>query len=234
MKRQFYLQDDRSNKFWTIEQIGSEYVTTHGRIGAKPRETRHQFATGIEANREVENQIASKLKKGYQEGIAPTYKKTEWASFSMSEEIFWRVIGLFNWKKTGDDEAVIEPAVKALTEMSLEDIFRFEDLLNQKLYALDTLAHAREIGELAYVPEKYFSPDGFLYARCVVVANGPELYQSVLSDPSQMPKDMEFEALLTVGPEAYERKTGQEFDHLSPLSYESFSNHAGWKDVDDI
>ena len=40
MKREFHLQDDRSNKFWTIEVVGNDVVTTHGRIGAKPRETR--------------------------------------------------------------------------------------------------------------------------------------------------------------------------------------------------
>jgi len=43
-----------------------------------------------------------------------------------------------------------------------------------KLYALDTAAHARHIGEWAYRgPEAdTFSPDWFLYVRCVVVANG--------------------------------------------------------------
>ncbi|MBU1248562.1 MAG: DUF4240 domain-containing protein [Proteobacteria bacterium] len=228
MNRQFYYQDDRSNKFWTIELTGNEYVTTHGRIGAKPREARKQFADNDEAMKEFEKQIASKLKKGYVEGTAPDYQEPDWASLGMSEDVFWCIIGLFNWKKTGDDEAVIEPAVKALGEMAVDDIKRFEDIISEKLYALDTESHAREIGEQAYRPGKHFSADWFLYVRCCVVANGAEFYQSVLTNPSEMPEDMEFEALLSVAPTAFERKTGEEFDHVPHVSYESFSNREGW------
>ncbi len=90
----------RSNKFWTIEQVGTAYVTTNGRVGATPRETRKQCNTENDARREVEKQIAAKLKKGYVEGIVPQYEKPDWASMSMSEDVFWRLIGLFNWKKT--------------------------------------------------------------------------------------------------------------------------------------
>ncbi|MCB1628568.1 MAG: WGR domain-containing protein [Xanthomonadales bacterium] len=43
MRREFYLQDDQSNKFWTIEVQGAEIVTTNGRVGSKPRETRKCF-----------------------------------------------------------------------------------------------------------------------------------------------------------------------------------------------
>lgn len=228
MKREFYYQDDKSNKFWTIEQVGNEYITTHGRVGAKPRETRKQFANHKEAKREAENQITAKLKKGYIEGLAPEYEKPDWASMSMTEEVFWRIIGLLNWKKLGDDDAVIEPAIKALSLMTTDEIFKFEDILSEKLYALDTELHAREIGEDAYQPDKHFSVDWFLYARCVVVANGPELFEYVINHPAAIPKDCEFEALLYIGPTAYERKTGDEFDHVPALSYETFSNNLGW------
>lgn len=228
MKRQFYSQDDRSNKFWTIELIGNVCVTTHGRVGARPRETRKQFGDEDEARHEFEKQIAAKLRKGYVEGTPPKYEEPDWASMSMSEDVFWRIIGLFNWKKTGDDEAVIEPAVKALARMSVDDIKRFEDLLTEKLYALDTEAHAREIGEEAFQPGKYFSPDWFLYVRCCVVANGRVFFETVLANPTEMPKDMEFESLLSVGPTAFARKTGEEFDYVSALSYETFSNRNGW------
>ena len=208
MKRQFFYQDDRSNKFWTIEQIGNECVSTNGRVGAKARETRKQLDSAEQAKRDMEKQIAEKLKKGYIEGVAPVHNKPDWKTMAMSDDIFWRIIGLFNWKKSGDDDAVMEPAVKALAEMAIDDIKQFEDILHEKLFALDTEAHAREIGEDAYEPGKYFSPDWFLYTRCVVVANGPKFYGSVLSDPQKMPKDMEFESLLTLAPTAFERKNG--------------------------
>jgi hypothetical protein len=147
---------------------------------------------------------------------------------TMTEEVFWRIIGLLNWKKLGDDDGVIEPAVAALAQMGESDIERFADLLAEKLYALDTEAHAREIGEECYREGKHFSVDWFLYTRCVPVANGRQVFETILADPKQMPKDCEFEALLSVAPQAYERKTSQEFEYDTPLSYETFSNAAGW------
>ncbi|HOU93780.1 MAG TPA: hypothetical protein PLU22_22170 [Polyangiaceae bacterium] len=35
-------------------------------------------------------------------------------------------------------------------------------------------------------------------------------------------------ALLSVAATAFERKTGSDFDHETPVSYETFSNAAGW------
>jgi len=148
----------------------------------------------------------------------------------MDDNEFWRIISLFNWKKTGDDDAVIRPAVKELAEKSAEDIAAFEEILSQKLYALDTKAHARNIGEGAYAGDgDHFSVDWFLYARCCVVANGRELYEVVLNDPEQFPKDLEFEALLGLASAAYEAKTGEEHEGFeTSVSYETSSNQAEW------
>ncbi|RNF83227.1 DUF4240 domain-containing protein [Montanilutibacter psychrotolerans] len=148
----------------------------------------------------------------------------------MDEKEFWRIIGLFNWKRTGDDDAVLKPAVKELAKQSLEDIQAFEEILSQKLYALDTLAHAKQIGTDAYVDDKqHFSVDVFLYARCCVVANGRDFYESVLSDPAEFPEDMDFEALLELASAAYELKSGNAPDFFdTSVSYETFSNQEGW------
>ena len=148
----------------------------------------------------------------------------------MDEKEFWRIIGLFNWKKTGDDEAVLKPAAKELAKKSLEDIAAFEEIMSRKLHALDTLAHARQIGTDAYVnSKKHFSVDTFLYARCCVVANGQEFFESVLADPAEFPEDMDFEALLELASTAYELKTGKAPDFFeTSVSYETFSNKAGW------
>jgi hypothetical protein len=148
----------------------------------------------------------------------------------MDEKKFWEIIALFDWDKTGDDDAVIEPAVAALAEMEIRNIQSFQDILSEKLYALDTMAHAREIGEDSYQEDDvHFSVDWFLYVRCCVVANGPQLFEEALADPKEMPKDIEFEELLYVAEKAYERKTGEELDHVSPVSYETYSNRSGWK-----
>jgi hypothetical protein len=148
----------------------------------------------------------------------------------MTEKQFWEIISFFNWKKTGDDDAVIKPAVVALSKMGVEDIIQFENLLAEKLFALDTKAHAREIGEYAYQSDdKPFSVDWFLYSRCCVVANGEQYYLRALADPKRMAKDKEFEAILSVAREAYQKKTHKEFDNHSSINYETFSNKNGWQ-----
>ena len=150
----------------------------------------------------------------------------------MDETEFWRVISLFDWDETGDDDAVLEPACAALAEKGPDEIIQFEEILAEKLHALDTRRHCKACyaGELD--PDNgddYISADDFLYQRCVVVANGRQFYNSVLRFPSKFPQEMEFECLLSLGPTAFERSTGTELDHCTAVSYESFQNQEGWK-----
>jgi hypothetical protein len=150
----------------------------------------------------------------------------------MDENTFWHIIERFDWDKTGDDDAVLEPACAALALLDEESIFKFDDILSEKLHALDTRRHCRACyaGELD--PDNgddYISADDFLYARCVVVANGRDFYASVLADPTKFPQDMEFEALLSIPNTAYENKTGESYEHIASVSYESFQNSVGWE-----
>ena len=147
----------------------------------------------------------------------------------MTEPEFWTVLGLLDWSQTGRDDAVIAPLVRALAAKQVSDIEGFESILADKLFALDTEHHARAIGKHAYDgQDDSFSVDLFLYARCCVVANGRKFFDVVLANPAKMPKDMEFEALLSVAGIAYKQKTGEEFGFVAPVSYETFSNEAGW------
>ena len=228
MKREFYYQDDRSNKFWSIEQTGNEIVTANCNVGAKPREIRKQFDDEGVAKRAVEKQVTSKLRKGYLEGSVPDYEKPDWEAMTMSDEVFWRIIGLFNWSRT-DDDTITGPAVKALATMDDNAIFKFDDILSVKLRELDTRAHCNACyaGELN--PDNgEISADDFLYSRCVVVANGREFFIFIRKEPVKMPQDMEFEQILTLAESAFEKKSGKSYGHVSPVSYESFQNETGW------
>ena len=148
----------------------------------------------------------------------------------MDEATFWSLIDRFDWSKDEDDD-IIEPAVMALALLPDAQIADFQQILARKLYALDGRAWARESGELIWFgdPDR-LSVDGFLYARCLVVANGREFYDAVHADPATMPKDADFEAILTLASDAYDRKTGLVWDELddTDVSYETFSNEAGW------
>ena len=150
----------------------------------------------------------------------------------MDEATFWSLIDRFDWSKEEDDD-IIEPAVVALALLPDSQIADFQEILARKLYALDGRAWARNSGESWWGEPDRLSVDGFLYARCLVVANGREFYEAVLADPAAMPKDADFEPLLRLAADAYDRKTGLEWDELddTEVSYETFSNEAGWPPI---
>lgn len=146
---------------------------------------------------------------------------------AFGEADFWNTISLFDWTKEGDDYAVIEPAVADLANRSLADIRQFEEILAEKLWLLDTPAHAK--ASLHGDDSNYLSVDGFLYDRCCVVANGQELYDQVLKDAKEFPAGYSFETLLSLSSLAFERKTGTEyFPYFTRVSYETYSNKEAW------
>ncbi len=230
MHREFYFQSDNSNKVWSVTVKGSDCTTSWGKAGAALRSKTKVANTPDEAAKLAEKLIKEKLNEGYLEGQPPAYVAPDWSTMEMNEEVFWRVIGLLNWKKLGDDDAVCAPAVKALSQMTNDSLLNFVKILTEKLFLLDTEAHAREIGQCAYIDEEnHFSVDLFLYARCCVVANGKEFFEAVLNDPKEFPKDMDFEALLSLGYFVEEKINDDELFYSDKSSYETFSNREGWK-----
>ena len=147
----------------------------------------------------------------------------------LSEQDFWDLIALLDWPKEGNDEAVIEPVVAALSASSLRHIYDFKDILSQKLYQLDTAQHAAQIGEMSHQEgSEKFSPDGFLFARCCAVANGRDAYEEARSKPAAMHKDLEFAPLLRIANEAYRRQKGTLMRYVAAYPIETFSNEKGW------
>jgi hypothetical protein len=153
----------------------------------------------------------------------------------MDDATFWNLIARLDWANEGDDDAVVEPLINAIAALRDSEIAGFQDALAAALYALDGRAWARESGSDIWFGEPdSLSEDAFLYARCAVVASGEAFYRQVLADPAQMPKNREFEALLYVASTAYERKTGLDSSSELPesaVSFETFSNEAGWPPV---
>ena len=142
----------------------------------------------------------------------------------MDEERFWEVISMLDWDKTGNDDAVMEPAIRYLASLPQEAILSFYELLAEKLYLLDGKEFARHSVE----PGAHFSADLFLYARCCVVANGRKIFEEVLTHPSAFPKNLYFEALLELPERAWLRKTGQNLEYYPRFIYETGFNPNGW------
>jgi hypothetical protein len=146
----------------------------------------------------------------------------------MDEVQFWNIIESFDWSQQGDDQAVMQPAIDQLAQLGLDGIRMFDEILAAKLFALDTRQHAENTG----LGSEDDPEDMFLYIRCCVVANGRQFYEQVLNDPSQIPTDMDFEALLLLTRDAAEKLGIEDYWSDTEVSYETFSNEEGWEDAD--
>ncbi|MFK7978900.1 MAG: DUF4240 domain-containing protein [Saprospiraceae bacterium] len=149
---------------------------------------------------------------------------------SEEEDWFWQVIAKLDWKKTNINEAIIKPVINYLSTESNERIFLFQDILSQKLHALDGQKFAENIGENAYGKGKYFSGDEFLYIRCAVIANGKKTYEEILKTPAKILKNKSFTPLLYLAERAYLQKNKVELNRLPAYVYETFFNEDGWGD----
>jgi hypothetical protein len=155
-------------------------------------------------------------------------------SGGMDEAQFWAIIDLFDWNKERHLE-IIQPAIAALNHFSKADICIFHDQLNEKLYALDGLRFAEQLGSNQYSKDAPFSVDDFLYARCGVVANGKHFFEEVMEQPEKIPKEFTFETLLYLPDKAWKVKTGEDhLDYFPSTWYETFSNKEGWPGVKTI
>jgi predicted DNA-binding WGR domain protein len=71
MKRTFHYQDEKSNKFWSIEVSETSFTVNFGKEGAKGQFQTKTFDTGGAAQKEADKLIAEKIKKGYTEEADP-------------------------------------------------------------------------------------------------------------------------------------------------------------------
>ena len=147
----------------------------------------------------------------------------------MTEREFWNLIALIDVSalEEGREDEAVEPLQAALSMKSEAELFGFEEALSQKLYALDGEKFADNAGNSGR------SDDGFLYARCFVVAKGREFYEAVKSDPACMPKSIEqwCEPLLYPHRAAWANQTENdqsEWPFEATVSYESGSNADLW------
>ena len=142
----------------------------------------------------------------------------------LTEEQFWKVIGLLEWAK--EDDEITAPAIAALAEMSIGNIHQFQDILSEKLWQLDTRAHAQVFMDKH--PKERLSVDDFLYVRCAVVAKGEGFFNKILQTPTDIPQDITFEPLLTLASYAYEKKIGHPLIHKPAFDFETYGNEKGW------
>lgn len=147
----------------------------------------------------------------------------------MTEDDFWKLIDCIDLAALdqGHEEAAIDPLREALADCPDERLFGFEEQLSLQLHAIDSRVHADHAGESGE------SDDGFLYARCHVVAKGRAFYEAVRSDPTRMPTtaDRWCEPLLYPHREAWAEQHGvdeYEWPYCASVNYETGRNEALW------
>ena len=151
----------------------------------------------------------------------------------MSEDDFWNLTKNIDGSELDlldeDDypEEQLEPLVSALSKLNIKEIEEFEDKLSYFLYNLDGKKYADSAGDSGE------SGDGFLYARCWVVAKGKKYYEAVLTDPQKMPNEIcqWCEPLLYVTSKAWAISTGndeEDWDYTPSFDYETGSNSSLW------
>jgi hypothetical protein len=161
----------------------------------------------------------------------------------MDENRFWSLIELA-WQAAGGKtktrqklaegklpEERAEALVEALDEvvaalrgqldqLSKDELFRFDRILERKLYDIDR----QEIQE--YTDG---SDDGFLYARGFIVAAGKGYYDAVNAKPAVALMDLECEEMCYLSWHLYRDKFGEV--PASDICRESCSNRAAWPDL---
>ena len=131
---------------------------------------------------ELNTQFVANLKQKFSESkhIQVHLTDNNISEALLSENNFWEIIDLIDWKKKSHTKQ-LEKAVTQLATLPLSSIYIFADKLSEKLYSLDTKANAEAYSKNEI--DNFLSVDGFLYARCAVIAEGKEYYETVLTDP---------------------------------------------------
>ncbi|MCK6691297.1 MAG: DUF4240 domain-containing protein [Thermoanaerobaculia bacterium] len=177
--------------------------------------------------RDLDHALVDDLKEKYgQANVEIRVHDIPDAAGMFKENDFWNILQQLDWSSS-ENEQIIEPVVVALSKMNVANIYQFQDILSEKLWHLDTRAHANAFTDGD--DESFLSADDFLYARCGVIANGKDFYELVLSNPLEMPRDITFAPLLRIAKKAYERKTGKKMTIVPAFNYETCSNKSGWQ-----
>jgi Protein of unknown function (DUF4240) len=144
----------------------------------------------------------------------------------MDRDQFWRLIKKVDQTElaSGYEDEALEALIEHLANLDKNEMEQFEDRLAKALFELDHKSLADSAGESGK------SDDGFLYARCYVVARGKKFFDSVIEDASRMPQSTEqwCEPLLFAVTEAWAAKHDEEWNYIPNTNYETGSNKAGW------
>ncbi|MFV5991037.1 DUF4240 domain-containing protein [Streptomyces sp. NPDC056231] len=150
---------------------------------------------------------------------------------------FWALIATLDGVAT---HASCQRLTEELSRRPVPDIIGFAERHAEALYRLDQEKFgALPVADMTGRSGSPFpqSADGFLYARCAVVAAGQAVWEGVFFNVDKFSPytstERDGEWLLYVPEEAYELATAKEWDRETQYCFESYSNKDGWPDLRD-
>lgn len=141
----------------------------------------------------------------------------------MTDEEFWKLISLADLKLIDQQDCLagVAPIIDALSQKPAEDICHFEEVMSQKLYALDYAVLNDEFETGA---------DSFLYQRCYAVISGHRFYVNTFSEEKRKLGMFDWcQSLLSVAPIAWKQSQDSDWCFTASVSYETGSNRDGHK-----
>lgn len=160
-------------------------------------------------------------------GIFDRFKKEKPVASNdmMEEEQFWSIISATK-QASKDLEEFQSNCIKTLSKLSSTEIIGFY-LREQKL-RFDS--YNSDMWCAAYIMNGGCSDDCFEYFRCWVIAQGKDVFYKALNTPDSLAayysKDIEyyeFEELMYVATDAFEKKTGKNIEDF--VDYEKFKTN---------
>jgi predicted DNA-binding WGR domain protein len=206
MKRYFICQDDKSDKFWSVQVEENQVITTFGKISTAGKTNTKEFETTELAQQEAEKLIKEKVSKGYKQVIDNDAGK-------FSEVEFWSLIE--RTKRSSEDTSEqAEQLIEILSTRALDDIFQFEHIFTNLYFQ----SYQSRLWAAAYLINGGCSDDGFDYFRAWLIAQGKEVFAKTVENPDflakyikaeQVGEEVECEDILYVAARAFEQKTGK-------------------------
>ncbi|MFG6495791.1 DUF4240 domain-containing protein [Fictibacillus sp. UD] len=225
METLLIYKDGSSNKFWKINQTGNSYVVTYGKVGTIGAVKTKTFDSEEKCRKEADKLIRSKLKKGY---VPTESSDLVLKDSTMTETLFWELID--KCKEKGDDsDEQMEWLLYQLSKRPVKDIIMFDVILNTYY----TKSYTSDLWAAAYIIMGGCSDDCFDYFRAFLLYLGKEAYEAAIKNPESLLPYLkvieeqeeipQLEELLSVACEAYEEKTGQDFEEYQDL-YDKLTN----------
>jgi hypothetical protein len=131
----------------------------------------------------------------------------------MENTTFWQLVESTKQEAKGDQQLQEQMLISSLEKHEPEQIIEFECILREYLIEAD---HYNIIAAQKII-DGYVSDDSYLYFRCWLIGQGETVFTNVLQNPDSLASIVEdpyqdFEALLYVATEAFEKHTGRKED----------------------